>query len=366
MSHLMDTWIEGEPYRIPVRYVLETVIGKGSYGHVCSCMDLITNISYAIKKNKDVFRENSLIPMRVLRELKILMHLRHPNIIALRDVIIPDNYEDFNNVYMVMDLMPLDLKDAIGHTNLTEPHIQYIMYQLLLALQYIHSADIIHRDLKPENILIDSNCEIKLCDFGLARGYDVDDEISMSTNYVQTRWYRAPELIMNGSNITNKIDIWSAGCIMAELLTGKVLFRGNSPFDQIHRIIKLLGTPKSLDRYGSPDSVSFFKKMHSYSAIPLHEKFSTTSNVALDLLGKMLVMDPSERISAEDALKHPYFAEIMSEEDFKYATRFDYSYENVCQSLESIKKECYRTIMEANGIISQYEDNSLEIIDITM
>jgi len=140
---------------------------------------------------------------------------------------------------------------------LSEEHVQYFLYQILIALNYMHSADILHRDLKPENILLNSNCELKLCDFGLSRGLDFDDDPTMSTAYVQTRWYRAPELLLNNATVTKQVDMWSVGCIFAELLGREVLFRGANPVDQLKKVIAVVGTPPLEDIKSGSEQVTY-------------------------------------------------------------------------------------------------------------
>lgn len=357
-SMLVETRIQGEVYLMPKRYRIDGVIGRGAYGEVCQGFDTTQGIPVAIKKNKRIFQQansNSLIPIRVLRELKVLCHLHHPNIVNLSAVIIPESYEEFNDIYMVMELMQADLRDLlVTGQKLSDKHVQYITYQILLALAYIHSADILHRDLKPENILLNADCVLKLCDFGLARGIDFEKDPRMSTNYVQTRYYRAPELLLNNATVTKQVDMWSVGCIMAELLGGKILFQGTSPINQIEKIVRIVGTPKNLDFCkGSPQGVTFMKQLRKCDPVPLEHLFDPDTNRdAIDLLGLMLAFDPDERISAAEALKHPYFADILNEaEVLEAAKKFDFSFEKHCDTLEGIKQEAFHTILEFNGII---------------
>jgi serine/threonine protein kinase len=346
MSQLVTHAIEDESYVIPSKYRLDAVIGKGAYGHVCCCTDSATGETLAIKKNCNAFRKHSIIPIRILREVKMLCHFQHPNIIGLRELVQPSDYETFTDVYMIMEYMPLDLRDVLKtREQLSPAHNMTIMYQILLGLQYLHSAGCSHRDLKPENILINEDCEVKLCDFGLARSMCLED-FQMSTNYVQTRWYRAPELILDGDVITTKIDVWSAGCIMAELLKGRVLFKGSSPFDQMQRILRFMGT-SSLEGMSSPAALTFMNNFPMYEGVPFKKLFEGVDEAAIDLISKMLVIDPTKRISSEDALRHPFFSSIFLEEDIVQAPKFDVAFETRCgESVKRIKQECYRTIQQ--------------------
>ncbi len=164
----------------------------------------------AIKKVVNAF-DDLIDAKRILREVKMLRHFKHENVIGLRDLVPPPEDESFNDIYIVLDFMETDLHKIIYSKNeLTDEHIQYFLYQILKGMKYIHSANVIHRDLKPSNLLLNSNCDLKICDFGLARGVkeDVDYEL---TEYVVTRWYRAPEVMCSCQEYDSKIDVWSIG-----------------------------------------------------------------------------------------------------------------------------------------------------------
>lgn len=175
----------------------------------------------------------------------MLKHFNHENIIALRDMLKPETFETFDDVYLVTELLDTDLHQIISSPQpLSLDHIQYFVYQILRGLKYVHSASVMHRDLKPSNLLLNGNCDLKICDFGLARGANLDDSQSgFMTEYVATRWYRAPEIMLSWKEYTNKIDVWSVGCIMAELFGRKPLFAGRDYMHQLHLIIDILGTP---------------------------------------------------------------------------------------------------------------------------
>ncbi|KAM9582604.1 mitogen-activated protein kinase 11 isoform 1-T1 [Guaruba guarouba] len=227
-------------WEVPQRYQNLTPVGSGAYGSVCSAYDTKTRQKVAVKKLSRPFQ--SLIhARRTYRELRLLKHMKHENVIGLLDVFTPaTSIENFNEVYLVTNLMGADLNNIVKCQKLTDDHIQFLIYQLLRGLKYIHSAGIIHRDLKPSNLAVNEDCELRILDFGLAR--QTDDEM---TGYVATRWYRAPEIMLNWMHYNQTVDIWSVGCIMAELLKGKALFPGNDYIDQLKRIMEVVGTPSS-------------------------------------------------------------------------------------------------------------------------
>lgn len=177
------------------RYKILEVIGKGSYGVVCAAIDTHTGEKVAIKKINDVFVHIS-DSVRILREIKLLRLLRHPDIVEIKRIMMPPSRREFKDIYVVLELMESDLHQVIKvNDDLTREHQQFFLYQLLRALKYMHTANVYHRDLKPKNILANSNCKLKICDFGLARVAFNDTPTTVFwTDYVATRWYRAPEL----------------------------------------------------------------------------------------------------------------------------------------------------------------------------
>lgn len=188
----------------------------------------------AIKKISSAFT-NAILAKRLYREFVLLSTFRHENILNLIDAYI----DPISDCYLVTDLLKTDLQKLLSSQSLETPYIQCFLYQICRGLKYIHSADILHRDLKPSNILINENCDLKICDFGLARFISNDG----MTGYVSTRYYRAPEVMLSTTSYDKKIDIWSVGCIFAEMLEGLPLFPGENHIDQFVKIVNLLGFP---------------------------------------------------------------------------------------------------------------------------
>jgi len=339
----------GNVFEVTEKYDLQYAIGEGSYGIVCSAIDTELNEKSAIKKIIGLFEHEFEFQKRILREIKILKHLQHENIISLTDLIPPKSFKEFQDVYIVTDLMETDLRQIIkSDQKLTDRHIQYFLYQILRAMKYIHSANVLHRDLKPSNILINSDCELKICDFGLSRGVDFDNPNPvMSTPYVATRWYRSPELLLQWETASKAIDVWSIGCIFAELLNRKVLFPGKNYLHQIELIVDLLGTPSDEEVKGCQKARAYVKQMKSRPKQKFQDVFQTASRDALDLLEKMLRFDPDARISVDDALKHDYLKSLHDNQDEPNCKLFDYQFESLITK-DNIKDAIYQEIMDWN------------------
>ncbi|KAG5017454.1 hypothetical protein JHK85_023590 [Glycine max] len=292
------------------RYKIQEVIGKGSYGVVCSAIDTHTGDKVAIKKIHDIF-EHISDAARILREIKLLRLLRHPDIVEIKHIMLPPSRKDFKDIYVVFELMESDLHQVIkANDDLTKEHYQFFLYQLLRALKYIHTANVYHRDLKPKNILANANCKLKICDFGLARVAFSDTPTTIFwTDYVATRWYRAPELCGSFySKYTPAIDIWSIGCIFAEVLTGKPLFPGKNVVHQLDLMTDLLGTPSldTISRVRNEKARRYLTSMRKKQPVPFAQKFPNADPLALRLLEKLLAFDPKDRPTAEEILEyHP-------------------------------------------------------------
>lgn len=210
--HVYD--VHGCKFTLPKRYEIIEALGAGAYGTVVSAYDTKKGKGkkVAIKKIERTF-EHHLYAKRTLREIKILRLLQHDNIIDIKTILKPKTLKEFNEIYVVFELMETDLGSIIkSDQELTLDHVRFFMYQILRGMKYTHSAGILHRDLKPRNILVNSNCDLKICDFGLARA-DIPElyEAGSMTDYISTRWYRAPELLMGSEDYTESIDMWAIG-----------------------------------------------------------------------------------------------------------------------------------------------------------
>ncbi|CAI0540987.1 unnamed protein product [Linum tenue] len=313
-------------------------IGKGAYGIVCSALNSETGEHVAIKKIANAF-DNKIDAKRTLREIKV---------VAIRDIIPPPQREVFNDVYIAYELMDTDLHQIIrSNQGLSEEHCQYFLYQILRGLKYIHSANVLHRDLKPSNLLLNANCDLKICDFGLAR---VTSETDFMTEYVVTRWYRAPELLLNSSDYTAAIDVWSVGCIFMELMDRKPLFPGRDHVHQLRLLMELIGTPTEAELgFLNENAKRYIRQLPLYRRQSFTEKFPTVHPSAIDLVKKMLTFDPRQRITVEDALAHPYLNSLHDISDEPVCmTPFSFDFEQRALSEEQMKELIYREALAFN------------------
>ena len=362
---LFAKWEVGDRYR------LEKILGHGSYGQVAEAFDTVGKMKVAIKRINNVF-DQVIDTKRILREVYILRHLRHDNVIRLLNILKPPR-EEFNELYLVFEFVDTDLHKLINSPQyLTIEHIKTFLYQLLCGLKYIHSALVIHRDIKPANILLSEDCRLKICDFGLARvvspsrfvgpaavtaskaaeratqasvnarfsradveagsaGLDSPKKLQRQlTKHVVTRWYRPPELILL-QEYTNAVDMWSVGCIFAELLSMQKesvtsyksrapLFPGKSCFplsaendrtykdqlDQLNVIFKVIGTPEEQDIKHLGDVKFYLRGLQKSPRQDFVNTFKAAPPEALDLLDKMLVFNPEKRLSVDEAINHKF------------------------------------------------------------
>lgn len=335
------------------RYQVQEVIGKGSYGVVGSAVDTHTGEKVAIKKINDVFDHVS-DATRILREIKLLRLLRHPDIVEIKHIMLPPSRREFRDIYVVFELMESDLHQVIkANDDLTPEHYQFFLYQLLRGLKYIHTANVFHRDLKPKNILANADCKLKICDFGLARvSFNDAPSAIFWTDYVATRWYRAPELCGSFfSKYTPAIDIWSIGCIFAEMLTGKPLFPGKNVVHQLDLMTDLLGTPpaESIARIRNEKARRYLSSMRKKQPVPFSQKFPNVDPLALRLLERLIAFDPKDRPSAEEGLADPYFhglANVDREPSTQPISKLEFEFERRKLTKDDVRELIYREILE--------------------
>lgn len=346
-------------------------IGYGAFGVVWAVTDPRDGKRVALKKMPNVF-QNLISAKRVYRELRMLSHFKHDNVLQSLDILQPPHLDFFQEIYVVTELMQSDLhKIIVSPQPLTSDHVKVFLYQLLRGVKYLHSVRVLHRDIKPGNLLVNSNCVLKICDFGLARIEEPDESRHM-TQEVVTQYYRAPEILMGTKHYSTGVDIWSVGCIFAELLSRRILFQAQSPIQQLDLITDLLGTPSLEDMKTAcePARQHIMRQAHKPPTITaLYTLSNQATHEAVDLLCRMLVMDPNKRISATNALAHPYLDEGRlryhscmckcchnTSNGRQYTTDleptgtqpFSYSFEEELNSLHKVKEKLYKYIFEFN------------------
>jgi len=374
-----------QDWKLPSRYEIRQMIGTGSYGSVCEAYDKEKERIVAIKKVNRLFEDN-VDCKRILREWHILKGLDHHGVVKIFDLYIPSKDPKFDECYMTLEICDSDFKKLFRTpVFLTELHITTLLYNTLLGLKYIHSAGVYHRDLKPANCLVNQDCSVKICDFGLSRAVTQEQphlenlprtpRESLTeegegekekggaivvphtqnlkrqlTGHVVTRWYRAPELILLQENYNQQIDVWSMGCIFAELMGMQKenigypqdrgpLFPGSSSFplspdkkhatdykyhtrgnrDQLNMIFNVIGTPSKaqIDKLEKEDAKRYIRYFAERQPKDLHEidRFRGASKASIDCLRNSLKFDPAERATVDELLAHELFNEIRKPGD---------------------------------------------------
>ncbi|XP_055308112.1 stress-activated protein kinase JNK-like isoform X2 [Sitodiplosis mosellana] len=338
------------------RYKNLRPIGAGTQGIVCAAYDDVTGKDVAIKKLWKPF-QNIVFAKRAYREFKLMKLVDHVNIIKLLNAFTPQrSLDEFQDVFLVMDFMDANLGNVIN-TQLDHKRISYLLYQMLCGIKHLHSAGIIHRDLKPSNIVVKADCSLKILDFGLARAAG---STAMMTQYVVTRYYRAPEVVL-GMGYTEKVDIWSIGCIMAEMISKEILFP------------EILGTPPASFLSKLEPSVRYYVESGprctgiDFNTLFPDEIFpddSTehgclTATEARDLLSRMLVVDPDQRISVDQALDHTYINAWYNECEVNAPAlnSYDHSVEEHEHTVEQWKNLMYEEVKE-------YEAQNYEMVEL--
>mmetsp|Transcript_10719 Transcript_10719/g.28100 ORF Transcript_10719/g.28100 Transcript_10719/m.28100 type:complete len:369 (-) Transcript_10719:282-1388(-) len=321
--------VGGEEYELPAWYSPQRLIGRGSYGAVCLAEILTTEDETpqvaAVKKIKlqrDIPIESKVVLLRTLREVVFLRLFRnHHNVVNLVDVLLAPYEERVKDIaYFSTTYMEFSLDRAIQTFNLDLVHVRFLMYQLLRGLKYIHSAGVIHRDIKPGNLLINSALDLKICDFGFAQytGEYEDDQRGM-TVYAGTRWYRSPELLSFSARYGQGVDMWGVGCVLGELLmAGRgPLFGANNVLNQLQMMIQFVGPldERDLEVVSHPQLKEHARKWGAGGPLQWETIFAIPDPEALHLLRQLLAFHPDDRLSAAEALDHPFFAPVRDVDD---------------------------------------------------
>jgi len=281
-------------------------LGEGTYGIVWKAVNKVTGDEVALKQIRLASNDEG-VPCTAIREISLLKELQHPNIVKLIEIV-----QDDDSLTLVFELCNFDLKQYQDRQKgkIAPHHIQSFLYQLIKVVAYCHKRKVLHRDIKPQNLLLKMDGTLKLADFGLARELSVP--FNKFSHEVVTLWYRAPEVLMGTKKYTSAIDVWSIGCIFAEMVTGAPLFAARTPQEQLFTIFMSLGTPTP-EQYPSFTSLpAYSEKIPNYPPHDLKELVPNLSEQGYDLLSRCLQFDPSKRITAEKALKHSYVADCYN------------------------------------------------------
>jgi len=344
--------VQGTKFETPRRYQVLEPVGQGAYGIVCAARDEAIDEHIAIKKIENAF-EHITFTKRTLRELRILRHLQHENLIDVRGIFLPGSKNDFEDIYVFSELMETDLASILKSSQpMTDDHCQFFLYQVLRGMKYVHSAKVIHRDLKPRNLLVNANCDLKICDFGLARMNfsNMEFQTCPMTEYVCTRWYRAPEVLCSWTDYTSAIDIWSIGCIFAEMLARKPLFPGHNTQHQLQLIITFTGSPgnEELVKISNDKCRRFIESLPNTTEQDIGDSFRDASPDAVHFLHSTLQFDPDKRISVANALKHEYLAQLSCPDDEPIRAPLDtsdFEFERRKITIKALREELFLEAM---------------------
>jgi len=303
---------------IKKKYEIVQKLGKGAYAVVFKAVDKKTKSVVALKKIFDAF-QNATDAQRTFREIMYLQALAargDENIIRLQKVM---KAENDNDIYLVFDYMDTDLH-AVIRANILEPvHKQFIVYQMLKALKICHAADLVHRDLKPSNLLLNEECLCKVADFGLARSLRAlkrgEESASVLTDYVATRWYRAPEILLGSPSYTKAVDMWAVGCIVAEMFVGAPLLAGSSTMNQLQKTLAVTGFPSrgDIDACGSKYAAKMLESLEQPSALrDLSADMKGAPPDAADLARQLLRFNPARRPDVRACLRHAWMADFAT------------------------------------------------------
>lgn len=306
------------------KYEVISVVGEGAYGIVLKCRNRETNEFVAIKKFKES-EDDDNVRKTTLREVKILRMLRQGNIVSLREA-----FRRKGKLYLVFEYVAKNLLEVLEEhaSGLPQELIRKYIFQLCLAIEWCHRNDVIHRDIKPENLLINVDHSLKLCDFGFARMMPntAAGEVYELSDYVATRWYRSPELLLGSTDYTKAVDMWAIGCIMGELTDGQPLFPGDSEIDQLYIIQQCLGplTSVQMERFLRNPRFAGLRFPEMRRGQSVHQKYGDKlPKIALHFMRSLLYMDPARRLTARECLEHPWFAGLKEEFGVRDLPHFD-------------------------------------------
>ena len=300
------------------KYEVIGIVGEGAYGIVYKCKNKETNKYVAVKKFKET--EDKLVQKTMKRELAMLQMLKHENIVEFQEAFV--NKGDF---FLVFEYVEKNLLEVLEESpdGLSPELIRSFVFQMCKAVSYLHKNNMIHRDVKPENLLIDENLNLKLCDFGFARKIKLNKQnnnVDTMTDYVATRWYRSPELLLSGGIYGPEVDYWAIGCIMGELADGNPMFPGENEVDQLDCIIKILGNlPEDLINMYYENPIYNEKDLFRVKKPETLEKryLGILSPTAIDFMKGLLQLDPNKRLNGETVFKHKYFSVFMKNDKEK-------------------------------------------------
>eukprot|EP01134_Creolimax_fragrantissima_P007094 CFRG7094T1 len=282
-------------------------IGSGTYGVVYKAKHKTTGEFVALKRIR-LEGDDEGVPSTAIREVSTLMELKHQNIVRLLDVCCEDG-----KLLLVFEYLNQDLKkyiDTAPPNGFTPAHVKSFCWQMLQGIYFCHARRMLHRDLKPQNLLIAEDGTLKIADFGLARAFGIP--LPAYTHEVVTLWYRAPEILLGAKKYSVPIDMWSVGCIFAELVTRRALFAGDCEIDQIFKIFGQCGTPTPETWPSVTELPDFNEKFPKHQPQDIRNIVKGLGDDGIDLLEKMLILDPAKRISAKQAILHPYFSDLQS------------------------------------------------------
>lgn len=310
------TVLQGISFEVDVRYKMQKITDRSACCIVCSAEDVDSGEQVAVTRIQSVFQDTDCA-RRILRELRILRHLQHDNLLQVKDVFFAGGRHEFRDLYTVMDLMDTDLHRVLrSQQQLTDDHRRYFLYQVLRGMKYVHSALVVHGDLKPASLLVNRNCDLKISGFGSV-GVCFVDEARPLTEFVCARWYVAPQRMRSSPEWSWASDVWSIGCILAEMYTRKPLFPGRDSLDHIRLVVSLLGSQECEELLRALDMSDHGKMAFLAKPVgpPFIDAFPGMDPLAQDLLSKMLRGNPVRRITVGVSLKHPFLDDLHCPDD---------------------------------------------------